>query len=436
MNSEPEPIDPPLSVGALTQRIKQVLEGSFNDLWVRGEISNLRQQSSGHLYFTLKDREAQLSAVMFRPDAVRSRLRLEEGMAVLAHGRVSVYAPRGNYQLIVRLLRREGEGELRQRFEQLKQRLAAEGLFDPGRKRPLPSLPSRLVVITSPSGAALRDFLSILRRRNWRGCVRILPVRVQGRESAPEIVSMLEQANREALGELVVLTRGGGSLEDLWPFNEEIVARAIASSRLPVISAVGHEIDFTLSDFAADLRAETPSAAAEILSSPLLAFSESVTRARRQLKQGIRTRLHREQLRTDALRQRLARNTPRHRLEHAWLRLDDLAARRTRIWTSAHTDAREKLAATRYRLGSLDPQHRIRLARENLRQLALRLRQASPEAVLQRGFAMIQDADGRVIQNRRAAEGTTAIVVRWADGSLPFQSQPPTPRQGQLEFPE
>ncbi len=436
MDWNPEPTEPPLSVGVLTQHIKRLLEGNFGEVWVRGEVSNVRYQSSGHVYFTLKDREAQLSAAMFRSSVERNALRLEEGMAVLVCGRVTVYPPRGNYQLVATLVRREGEGELRRRFEGLKAKLAAEGLFDPARKQPLPTLPRTIVVITSPTGAAIRDFLSILRRRRWRGTIRLLPVRVQGVEAAPEIVAMLERANREHLGDVIVVTRGGGSLEDLWPFNEEVVARAIAGSARPVVSAVGHEIDFTLSDFAADVRAETPSAAAEMLSSQFVAFAESVQRARRQLHQILTATTRGEHLRLDSLRQRLLANTPRHRLEQAWMRLDDVAARRNRLWESARTEARETLGACRYRLGAVDPRHRVGLARENLRHLALRLRQASPATVLARGYAIVRDAKGTILQSADAARKSPRIEVEWADGRAPFQRRPEPPEQGQLSFPE
>lgn len=434
MNWAPEPSETPLTVGALTQRIKLLLERSVGEVWVRGEVSNLRQQSSGHLYFTLKDAEAQLSAVIFRPDAARLPAPLREGMSVVAFGRISVYAPRGGYQLVARVIQPAGEGELRRRFEALKARLAAEGLFAAERKRPLPRLPSRIVLITSPTGAALRDFLSILRRRRWRGTVRLLPVRVQGVEAAPEIAAMLELANAHALGDLVVVTRGGGSLEDLWPFNEEAVARAVAASALPVISAVGHEIDFTLSDFAADVRAETPSAAAELISSEFVEFAESIGQLRRRLHQGTLRHLASLRLRLDAQRQTLRAHNPRYRVEQAWMRLDELAARRRRAWEQAHARARDELAALRLRLARQAPGERLKWAREHLRHLAIRLRQASPESALQRGYAIVRRPGGPIVARRADLPRRASIEVEWIDGTARF-SPAKADRGTQLDLP-
>jgi exodeoxyribonuclease VII large subunit len=439
MNLEPEPSEPPLSVGALTQRLKVLVEGSIGEVWVRGEVSNLRRQSSGHLYFTLKDAEAQLGAVCFRPDAERLASPPREGDAVLAFGRLSVYPPQGKYQLVARLLRPEGEGDLRRRFEALKAKLAAEGLFARGRKRPLPRLPRSLAVITSPTGAALRDFLSILARRDWRGTVRVLPVRVQGSAAAPEIAAALELANRHRLAEVVVLTRGGGSLEDLWPFNEEVVARAVAASALPVISAVGHEIDFSLSDFAADARAETPSAAAELISSEFLEFAESIARHRRQLAQTVFSALERQRYHLRALREGLRAHTPRHRVEQAWLRLDELSARRTRAWERRRAASREAVAHQRLRLAALDPAQRLERARAHLAHLAIRLRQASPEAALKRGYAIVRQGpgEGRLVTRRADLAAGSPVEVEWADGRARLGSTrraPPAKTAGQLDL--
>jgi exodeoxyribonuclease VII large subunit len=254
-----------LSVGELTARLKDLLEGAFPAVWVRGEVSNLRAQSSGHVYFTLKDAQAQLAAVLFRGDAARQRMPLRDGQQIIACGSVSVYGARGQYQLIVREVVEDGLGRLQAEFERLKQRLAAEGLFEPANKVPLPAMPRTIGFITSPTGAAVQDFLRILTRRRWRGRVVVLPAKVQGEGAAAEMAAWLEFVQRGGAAggpgfDLLVIGRGGGSLEDLWAFNEEPLVRAVATSRIPIISAVGHEIDFTLCDFAADVRAETPRA--------------------------------------------------------------------------------------------------------------------------------------------------------------------------------
>jgi exodeoxyribonuclease VII large subunit len=420
-----------LSVGALTYQVKSRLEGEFGEVWVRGEVSNLRRQASGHLYFTLKDDGAQISAVMFRNDASRLQTPLRDGMEVVVFGGLSVYPPRGNYQLIVRFLVDEGLGALQRKFEALKAKLGGEGLFDATRKKPLPEMPSKVVVITSPTGAALRDFVSILRRRNWSGTLRILPVRVQGNEAAPEIVAMLERADRERLGEVIVLTRGGGSLEDLWPFNEEIVARAVAAAELPVISAVGHEIDFTLSDFAADRRAETPSAAAELISSEYVRFVERTKRLGLELERTVTRRLERENQRLRLWRQTLRTHSPQARVEQAWLRLDDLGGRLQQA-TQRRLEQEERLLE---RLGQRfvrrDPELKLEAARAHLGQMAKRLRSASPESVLARGFALVRDAEGRVRETLGDLPANTAIELEMRDGRGRFRRDDPLV-QGEL----
>ena len=253
------------SVAELSLEIRNLLEKQFPDVWVTGEVSNLRAAGSGHLYFTLKDETAQLRAVCFRNQARYLKFKPQDGLAVIARGRLSVYEARGEYQLYVEFLEPAGLGALQLAFEQLKQKLAAEGLFDPARKKPLPMLPRVIGVVTSPTGAVIRDILRILRRRFRNINVLLYPVKVQGEGAAQEIAQGIEYFNRQAPVDVMIVARGGGSLEDLWAFNEEVVARAIAASKIPVISAVGHETDFTIADFVADLRAPTPSAAAELV---------------------------------------------------------------------------------------------------------------------------------------------------------------------------
>ena len=254
-----------LSISELTQLIKFQLEQSFDYLWVEGEISNFRIPSSGHFYFTLKDEKSQIRAVMFRSQNRTLEFSPEDGLSVICRGRLNVYETRGEYQLILDYLEPKGLGALQLAFEQLKQRLAQEGLFDPDHKKPLPQLPRKIGIVTSPTGAAIRDILNIIERRFANVGILIYPVKVQGEGAAQEIATALQELNQMPEIDVVILARGGGSIEDLWPFNEEVVARAIYHSEIPVISAVGHEVDFTIADFVADLRAPTPSAAAELV---------------------------------------------------------------------------------------------------------------------------------------------------------------------------
>ncbi|MGB0184777.1 MAG: exodeoxyribonuclease VII large subunit, partial [Opitutales bacterium] len=330
-----------LEVSALTQQIKRLLEGSFTRVWVRGEISNCRKQSTGHVYFSLKDKGSQIPCVLFARDAARQDFELKDGEAVTLFGDLAVYAPHGRYQLIVKIALHSGEGRLQIEFERLKRALAAEGLFEAERKRTLTALPRRIAVITSPTGAALRDFLRILQRRNFDGSVVVFPVRVQGKEAAAEIEQALAYANRFSPGfDCIVLTRGGGSIEDLWPFNHESLARAVAASATLTISAVGHEIDQVLTDFSADIRAETPSAAAELISSKsletrrkFLELSQSLRRLTTQLPLRIQQRLEAAQTRFRLL-------SPQRQLAYHALRIDDTQIRLTQA-------LRENIAANR-----------------------------------------------------------------------------------------
>ena len=271
------------TVTEFTRRVKALLKGGLPAAWVRGEVSNVRAQASGHVYFSVKDAGAQLSAVLFRGDALRQGAKLRDGLQVVAYGEVDVYEARGQYQLIVRLVVEDGVGRLQREFEALKRKLAEEGLFAPERKRPIPTLPATIGFITSATGAAVQDFLRILVRRGWRGRIVVLPARVQGEGAAAEMAEMVALAAGLGIFDLLVLGRGGGSAEDLWAFNEEPLVRAVAACPIPLVSAVGHEIDFTLSDFVADVRAETPSAAAELISSHFVAGLERAGRARTAL---------------------------------------------------------------------------------------------------------------------------------------------------------
>ncbi len=310
------------TVSALTQEIKDLLEEHFDFVWVEGEISNFGSPSSGHYYMVLKDEKAQIRAVMFRPQTRYLKFTPEDGMKVIAQGRIGVYQPRGEYQIILDYLEPLGIGALALAFEQLKKKLAAEGLFDEEIKRPLPFLPQRVAVITSPTGAAIRDFLKIIHRRFANIEIIVIPVKVQGDEATAEMVEALDTVNRELNVDVIVLTRGGGSFEDLWAFNQEELARAIRASRIPVVSAVGHEIDITISDLAADLRAPTPSAAAELLVIEKESLIERFKEIRSRLESHTKAYLSNLNQRLMLLAKGL--HDPRKRIADAWMRLDEL----------------------------------------------------------------------------------------------------------------
>ncbi|MCK9538586.1 exodeoxyribonuclease VII large subunit [Dokdonella sp.] len=425
----------------LARCVRELLEGALPQVWVEGELSNLARPASGHLYFTLKDAGAQLRCAMFRPKSTWLRFRPGDGMRVLARGRVSLYEPRGDFQLIVEHLEEAGEGALQRAFEELKARLAAEGLFDATRKRPLPAMPRRIGVITSASGAALRDVLSVLGRRLPLVTVEVLPVPVQGKEAPTAIAAMLQAASRAGRHDVLLLTRGGGSLEDLWAFNDEHVARAIAASTVPVVCAVGHETDFTIADFTADLRAPTPSAAAELLVPDAQELARRLAQARRRstqlLMRGIDVRAqHLDHLlarlgaqrpalrlanageRLQALQQRLARHAW-HALDRRRLALAGLDSRLRARHPAALLRARdERLAALHARLltgmqGGL--QHR----QERANGLARALHAVSPLATLERGYAIVFDAaTGRVLRSIAQVVPGQALRARLADGEI------------------
>lgn len=409
------------SVGAFTRRVKTLLETNIRPGWVRGEVSNLRQQASGHVYFSLKDSEAQVSGVMFRGDAARQTLKLRDGLQVLVYGEISVYEPRGQYQLIVRAVIEDGVGRLQQEFEALKQKLAAEGLFAPERKRPIPPMPGVVGFITSPTGAAVQDFLRILTRREWRGRVVVLPAKVQGEGAAAEMVAMLETAATLGIFDLIVVGRGGGSLEDLWAFNEEPLLRAVAACPVPVISAVGHEIDFTLCDFAADLRAETPSAAAELISSHFVAALDRVKQARENLDFGVRDAVAGARWDLEHLQSRLRLLSPSAQVEQGFLRLDDLANRLAASLRSTVQERRHQLATARSNLTRLSPELRIREESQKLLSLWKRLQSVSPESVLQRGFTIMRDEAGRPVTRKAGLKSGRKLAAEFGDGSLPVR---------------
>jgi exodeoxyribonuclease VII large subunit len=366
-----------ITVTQFTSRIKSLLEQSFSDVWVEGEISNLSVPQSGHAYFTLKDEQSQIRAVLFRSAQRFLKFTLQHGMQVICRGRVSVYEPRGEYQFILDYVEPKGVGALQLAFEQLKAKLEKEGLFDHDRKKPLPLLPRRVGIITSPTGAAIRDMLRVIRRRHPRMHILIYPVPVQGAEAAPSIVEAIRYFNRERSVDVMIIGRGGGSLEDLWAFNEESVARAVYSSTIPVISAVGHETDYTISDFVSDLRAPTPSAAAEMV----VQTEESLCEFVKSLESGIRRSMREKLDKSRSTIREFSRMLmdPRHVLQRHTQRVDELTGR----------------LATGLR-------HHVRRDRALLTSLAAALSHLNPLGILARGYsitrklssgALVKDAD-------------------------------------------
>ena len=406
------------SVTEFTREVKELLEGGLRPGWVRGEVSNLRAQASGHIYFSLKDAGAQLSCVLFRGDAARQSVPLRDGLQVLAYGEVSVYEARGQYQLVVRALIEHGAGRLQQELEQRKQRLAAEGLFDAARKQPIPLLPRTVGFITSPTGAAVQDFIRILTRRGWTGRLVVLPAKVQGEGAAAELAAMLRTAEALKIFDLLVIGRGGGSAEDLWAFNEEPLVCAVAECGVPIISAVGHEIDTTLCDYAADVRAETPSGAAELISSNYLAATDRLGQAATGLGDALRGAVQRAGERLDHARSRLRLLVPTAAIEHNHLRLDDLGNRLGSALRAAVQHRRESLGSARARLATASPEKRVQLESHRLLALWKRLESASPASVLKRGYAIVRDESGRPISRTKSIKPGQALVNEFHDGQV------------------
>jgi exodeoxyribonuclease VII large subunit len=400
-----------LTVSELTRRIKGLLEGSFPTVWVEGEISNCAVATSGHAYFTLKDANAALSAVVFRNVAGKLGFKLADGLQVLAGGAVSVYERRGQYQLIVTQLMPKGLGALQLAFEQLKQKLAQEGLFDPARKKPLPALPQRIGLVTSPTGAAIRDFLNIIGRRYPNVHIIIHPVRVQGLGAAEEIAAAVDDFNARQLVDVIIVTRGGGSLEDLWAFNEEVVARALARSVIPTISAVGHEIDFTISDFVADLRAPTPSAAAELVVKAKDELLAALAQSQKRLDNELR-------LRISEARRRLADCVLRHPADlvrQYQQRVDDLAYRLRQASSVTFDRQRARLAAIRL----LTPKMLLQRTRHRLAQAQTRLELLSPKGTLARGYSITRRKDtGKVVRSVADVKPGTKVSTLVVDGEF------------------
>ncbi len=427
------------TVSELNEAVRDLLEERFDLLWVEGEVADLRRPSSGHVYFSLKDSSGQVRAVMFRSSSAALRFRLEDGMRLLCRGRLGVYPLRGEYQLVVSSAEPYGVGALQRAFEQLKARLDAEGLFDPSRKKPIPFLPRRIGVVTSPTGAVLRDILHVAARRFPSIPLLIAPVRVQGAEAPPEIVRALRDLQAKDLVDVIILARGGGSLEDLAPFNDERVARAIAASTIPVVSAVGHETDYTIADFVADLRAPTPSAAAELVTPVRRDLQETVAALSGRLSKGLDRSVSRWRDRIAVARRQI--RDPARRIADRRLALDDRLHRLQRLLQETASAQRHRLAYSAQRLRHAGPRERIqRDARsletlqrdlkrmlettllqeqQRIRNLAVRLDALNPLAVLRRGYAIARRLPGGslILDASTLAEGTL-VDVRVAEGGF------------------
>lgn len=439
-----------LTVSQLTRQIRSTLEEGFGEVWVEGEISNHRLQSSGHQYFTLKDEGAQLSCVLFRGNAMRSGARLADGVQVQACGELSVYEQRGQYQLVVKLVQPKGQGMLQARFEALKQRLSDEGLFAEGHKQPIPKVPLTVALVTSPTGAAVRDMLNILTRRAPWVKVIIFPVRVQGAGAEVEIARALELLNQSAANGLpapdtIIVGRGGGSLEDLWCFNEELVARAIFASKIPVVSAVGHEIDFTIADFVADMRAPTPSAAAELVAPDIAELKRHLDSINRTLKTQVTSVLDHLAEVTELTAKGPLRREPERMVRDIGQWFDDLRSRWQQAAQESLRNHRDTLADLQQALARFHParvvaeaSHRVEMGGHRLTQTVTScmqrvedetksrehmLRLLGPEGILARGFSYTTDAKGRVLTDANAVGSGEVIVTRLANGTLRSTTQ-------------
>jgi exodeoxyribonuclease VII large subunit len=428
------------SVSRLNREVRVLLERGFGSLWLEAEISNFARPSSGHWYFSLKDAGAQVRCAMFRQRNMLCAFTARDGQKVLVRARIGLYEPRGEYQLVVDHMEDAGLGALKRQFEELRARLGQEGLFAAERKRPLPSLPRRIGVITSPTGAAVRDILHVLARRFPAAAVLIYPVPVQGAQAAAEITAALELAGRRAECDVLILARGGGSLEDLWAFNDERLARAIVASPIPVIAGIGHEVDFTIADFAADVRAPTPSAAAELVVPDAEEWHATFARFAVRLQRAVRRRLEEQRERLRWLTGRAALVTPAARLAAQAQRLDELEQSMVRTLRRRLQEHRERLRWLAGRAAQVSPAARLRQHRMRLENLDQRLRRAwlhslssrrerllplvrtlnavSPLATLERGYAIVSVEGGAILRDAADARPGTFIDARLARGRI------------------
>lgn len=413
-------IEPPRQVwkiAELTRRIKGALEGTFGSVWVEGEISNLRRPASGHAYFTLKDETSQLRAVMFRGALAGVALPLRDGLLVRGFGQITVYEASGDYQILLKRIEPAGEGERMLRLEALKKKLAAEGLFAPERKRPLPAVPQHVGIVTSPTGAAIRDILQVLDRRFANLHVVLAPVRVQGAGAAEEIAAAIELLNARGGLDVLIVGRGGGSLEDLWSFNEEPVVRAIARSAIPVISAVGHEIDWTLSDFAADVRAPTPSAAAEMVVKGKDELERRVADLRRRMGFGARAVVAGWRHRLDRAARTPDLLDPMQAVAGMQQRVDFLAVRLQNALAGLPQLVRQRTAAAARRM-ELAVRMRLDENRRALRQAEVQLRMLNPKGVLARGYSLTRLRGGKILRSAAEAPPGARLETEFADGAV------------------
>lgn len=427
------------SVAELNFAARQLLENNFPSIWVEGEISNLAQPGSGHSYFTLKDTQAQISCAMFKQTFRQNNVDLQNGIKVLARGKLSLYAPRGNFQLIIDYVELAGDGILKREFEKLKNKLLAEGLFAQGNKKPIPSLPKQIGVITSPTGAAIKDILCVIKRRFPGIAVIIYPTLVQGEKASQQIVTALQLANKHNACDVLIVARGGGSLEDLWPFNEENVARAIYASTLPIVTGIGHEIDFTIADFVADHRAPTPSAAAELVTPNQEFFLHQLKRHYQRLDTSLRRTLNDKKQHLDWLIRSLRH--PGQKLQDQLIVLQTLKTRLLRARCNAFINYQNRLNQLKTKLYSYSPQHHVNQSRhqllalnqslqhrmqiklrdkqQQLQQLSTTLNALSPLATLQRGYAIvIHSQTQQVVSNAEQIKIDDELKIKLQQGEL------------------
>lgn len=432
------------TVSELTRQIKKTLEPNFRQIWVKGEISNLRFQQSGHCYFLLKDKDSQLPCVFFNRFVSSCDFELEDGVEVILFGEITLYEPYGRYQLSVKVAQESGKGNLHIRYEQLKKKLNAEGLFDPDQKKAIPQIPQNIALITSPTGAAAQDFIRILERRNFASKIDLLPVKVQGKQAKDEIVQAIEYiSENQKRYDLVVLTRGGGSIEDLWNFNEESVARALFKCPVPSISAIGHQIDTVLTDLVADHRAETPSGAAEYISSNYLSIKDLFVKNRKRFRDTIQEILNTEKYALQANKHKIILHTPQNYIDKMMIQMDVLEKE-----LSQNLAASIKLKTAQYhelnaQFNKLHPKqllesyqfesklqkqkleqyskNSLQTKRQNLEYNDHRLQNSSIQSSLKRGYVILKNSSNQILSNLKMAQNSNDIKARFIDGEMTLE---------------
>jgi exodeoxyribonuclease VII large subunit len=426
------------SVSQLNSEVRDLIESNYPSIWVEGEISNLARPASGHIYFSLKDEAAQVRCAMFRMSNRLLKFKPENGMQILMRARVSLYEARGDFQLIADYMEESGDGLLRKKFEALKQKLFEEGLFDAEHKKDIPALPSQIGIITSPSGAAVRDIVSVLKRRFPTIPLLIYPIPVQGDDAPPDIVKMIAKANQRNECDVLILSRGGGSLEDLWAFNDEKVARAIYASKIPVVCGVGHEIDYTIADFVADVRAPTPSVAAELVSPDRDAWINTIVQTGNRLVKSMSQKLAQAEQRIEWLRKRIIH--PQQRIERIAQRVDEMEQRLQHVFRIRRQNYLASFASLQTRLQQCNPAHRIEKLlikqdalqarmnnainrqldqrRHRINNLSRALDAVSPLATLGRGYAIVKSSSGAVVKDSRQLKIGENITTQLKEGTI------------------